>query len=288
MSDAGLIAKLITEDFYQEQLDLSARKNAPPSNTWSAMPEVECVGYLRDCGVSERMIRLYITFIAAMDYSRDSKQLWWAGVELFVEHPDLFDPIKLSQGSFEMLSEKLKEKKVSQRHTRDSDAWCDIACTLLTEPQFPVNQTIESGIGDAKKLLNDVTSLGTTGRVRFPLLRGPKISTMWIRMLAEPGRAKIRHIETIPVAVDTHVCRATSYLGVTNKQSLTPEKDRKLIQSVWHSAVATTNIGGPERISGSCAALDPALWFYGKHGCSQCQTVGYKVRIGRACTYCQI
>ena len=288
MSDAGLIAKLITEDFYQGQLDLSARKNAPPSNTWSAMPEVECVGYLRDCGVSERMIRLYITFIAAMDYSRDSKQLWWAGVELFVEHPDLFDPIKLNQGSFEMLSEKLKEKKVSQRHTKDSDAWHDIACTLLTESQCPVNQTIESGIGDAKKLLHDVTSLGTTGRVRFPLLRGPKISAMWIRMLAEPGQAKIRHIESIPVAVDTHVCRATSYLAVTIKQSLTPEKDRKLIQSVWRSAVATTNIGGPERISGSCAALDPALWFYGKHGCSQCQTVGHKVRIGRACTYCQI
>ena len=107
-------------------------------------------------------------------------------------------------------------------------------------------------------------------------------------MVASPGGAKIDRIDTIPVAVDVQLRRVTENLGVTNTRGLSLRQSKPVIQSAWHEAVRAAEIGGPARIAGTCAALDPALWFFGKHGCSHCESVGRRVPIGRACNQCQL
>ena len=106
---------------------------------------------------------------------------------------------------------------------------------------------------------------------------------VWVRMLVAPGGAKIDDMDIIPVAVDVHVRRATRNLGVLDARHMSDEQARQVIQDVWHAAVATTKIGGPPGITDTCAALDPALWFFGKYGCSHCEKVGRLVPISRAC-----
>ena len=111
---------------------------------------------------------------------------------------------------------------------------------------------------------------------------------MWVRMLAEPGGAVIRRIDRISVAVDVHVRRVTENLGIASTGNLQLEEARPKIQSAWKKAAVAANICGPSRIAGTCAALDPALWSFGKYGCSHCETVGARVPIGRACDHCQL
>ena len=65
-------------------------------------------------------------------------------------------------------------------------------------------------------------------------------------------------------------------------------KAKPIIQRACYEAVAKTDIGGPDRIAGTSAALDPVLWFYGKYGCSHCERAGRKMHISRACKYCQL
>ena len=98
---------------------------------------------------------------------------------------------------------------------------------------------------------------------------------------------EIRRLETVPVAVDVQVRRVTENLGVTNTYGPELNRIKKQIQQAWSDGVAAARIGGPERIAGTCCALDPALWFYGKHGCSHCATVKRQVRFGRACDDCR-
>ena len=88
---AAVVAEAITSDFYDDRLDLSARDVALGS-TWLRMPEVECVRRLRILGASHRAVRLFLTFIAAMDRARDATRLWNNGVELFQSCPELFEP----------------------------------------------------------------------------------------------------------------------------------------------------------------------------------------------------
>lgn len=60
-----------------------------------------------------------------------------------------------------------------------------------------------------------------------------------------------------------------------------------MIQSAWRSAVSSAALGGPSGIGGTCGALDPALWIFGKFGCSHCEQVGRRSPISSACLHCR-
>ena len=279
------MAEAIANDFYHDRLDLSERDMAQGS-AWLRMPEVECGERLRASGVSDRTVRLFLTFVAAMDRARDATRLWNNGVKLFRSHPELFEPTEISEIPVSALRERLKQYGVSQRHGPDSSAWSVIAHSL-TVGGNPASRVVDSGRGNAGELLNYLRTR-SGGQPRFPMLRGPKIGPMWIRMLVAPGGAKIDDMEMIPVAVDTHVRRVTANLGVLGTQAASGEPAKQDIQTAWQAAVATAKIGGPTGIADTAAALDPALWTFGKYGCSHCEKLPEPVPIGRACDHCRL
>ena len=286
-TELARLAEMIANDFYDGRLDLSAR-GVESGNAWTQMPEVECVEAIRrDPRISERDIRLFLTFISAMDRARDAVRLWRAGVELFEAHPQVFDPTEASAMSFSVLRARLSESGVSQRHGPDTEAWRSIAGSLATR-SGSVCRVIDCGVGDAKELLRELRSRDRVGRPRFPMLRGPKLGPMWVRIMSNPGGAKIDRIDIIPVAVDVQVRRVTENLKVTDTHGLELKKAKREIQSAWHKAVSAAKIGGPSGIKGTCAALDPALWFFGRYGCTYCEKERQRVPIGRACNHCQL
>ena len=282
---AGSLAQQIAGDFYEGRLDLAAR-GAGTTTGWSMMPEVAVTDRLRRGGTSERSIRQFLTFVSAMDRARDAIRLWRAGSELFQRHPEVFDPTTAATMTTVGLSDLLSLAGVSQRHGPDSDAWRRIG-ESLTEGASPICRVVACGVGDALELLADLRSVDSAGRPRFPILKGPKVGPMWIRIMANPGGAKIERMAKIPVAVDTHVRRVTRNLGVviTAREGAA---GKKMIQSAWRDAVIVGDIGGPSGISGTCAALDPALWFFGKYGCSHCEANSRRVPIGGACRACRL
>ena len=255
----------------------------------SRLHSVGCAKQVRALGGNDRDARLFLTFISAMNRARNATQLWDAGMRLYGERPETFDPHHVAGLEFEELRSVLKTARVSRRHGPDSIAWHQIAKSLSVGAplESPVRRVIDAGRGDAQDLLGDLKkSRDNGGRHRFPLLRGPKIGPMWIRMMVNPGRARIDRIEAVPVAVDVQVRRATENLGVTATRDLPLRRAKPVIHETWMSAVAEADIGGPSGISGTCSALDPALWFFGKHGCGHCKKAGKKVRFGRACDFC--
>ena len=290
-SRSAQLSKIIADDFYNDRFDLSERGVVNDSSSWSRMPEVRCVEILRNSGVPERALRLFLTFVAAMDRARDATRLWNSGLELFKAHPELFEPYEVAAMPLDTLRVRLSTFGVSQRHNPDSNAWRDIANSLVTGYSSPVCRVIEDGLGNAEELLKDLRSKSGSQN-RFPMLRGPKIGPMWVRMIAAPGGAVIEGINTIPVAVDVQVRRVTRNLGVLDllgHSSGSPStQESQRIQSAWHKAVQEAEFDGPRGIAGTCAALDPAIWFFGKHGCSHCENVGRFVPISRACESCQL
>lgn len=287
MSDFGKIAGSIVEDYYRGRFDLSARNNLPSATSWSTTPQVECVQYLRDIEATDRSILLYLTFLAAIDRARDSERLWWSGLELYENHPEVFDPLGLLGLSCEQLSELLSNSNVSKNNEQDPQAWLEIAQTIALESNCPVSRLIYGKSVDAKHLLKDLGTRGDNGKNRFPLLSGSKTSRTWIRLLARPGDAKITHLDALPIAVDAHVNLATHNLGMVKKENLDKTQLTEYIQSVWRSAVATNKIEEPDDFQSTCAGLDPALSFFGRYGCGHCDKVGKPIRMGLACNHCR-
>ena len=282
---AAQIAQLVARNFYTDQLDLPSR-GLEPGCMWSRMPEVEAVAQLHKLLVPPRTIRLFLTFMAAMNRPRDSARLWKNGVELWNQHPTLFEPAKASSIPLDTLRTLLAEYGVSLRHKPESQAWHTIARSLSSSNN-PIKRVVDCGVGNAAELL-EYLQTDENDRARFPLLRGPKIGPMWLRMLVAPGDANIENMDIIPVAVDVHVRRATENLGLVNMAKLSERAAAMKIQEAWRAAVANTDIGGPPGLSGTCAALDPALWVFGKLGCGHCEKQPEPVPIGRACGHCQL
>ncbi len=158
-SRAGCIARLIAEDFYRDGLDLASCNmghqgersadaddrlgRAPPGSraggqTWLGIPEVAAARTIRSSGADDRVVRRFLTFIGAMDRARNATQLWNAGLSLFLDSPQIFDPQHASGIDFDALQQLPRINRVSRKHRPDTRAWLGIAASLVDSRLSPV------------------------------------------------------------------------------------------------------------------------------------------------------
>lgn len=278
----------ISHAFSSGELDLAARPR-PAAVGWDALPEFRLTSHLRSSGADDADVRLALTFLAAMDRARDAVALWDRGLALYAAAPWAYSPAEVVRRSLTELADALLQSGVSQRHLADSAAWRRIAEALDGSARVrPARQVIEQGKGSAGDLLNDLVSRGRGGSAMFPFLSGPKVGPMWIRMMVSPGRASVSDLRIIPVAVDVQVRRVTENLRVAETGELELELARRPIQDAWMHLAASDGVDAPGDLAGTCAGLDPALWFYGKYGCMHCESLGYRVPIHRVCSTCRL
>ena len=86
MSEVAWLAEMIVGDFYDDRLDMASR-NMARAGAWASMPEAAAAVRLLCSGASNRTLRLFLTFVSAMDYARDSDRLWRDGLALFESRP---------------------------------------------------------------------------------------------------------------------------------------------------------------------------------------------------------
>lgn len=281
------LSQVITELFVSGGIDLSSRQGAPAPG-WGGMPEVVATTRLHQLGASAAELRLFLTFAAAMDRARDADVLARRAVRMFEAAPWTFAPAEVSRRTLRDLTDALKEFGVSQRHSVDVFGWRTLAETLNDPSLAPESRAaIHDGRADARRLTAELASTTKQGTPCFPLLSGPKVSALWVRLLAFPGGATITSMETVPVAVDVQVRKVTEYLAVTDTGDLDLIDARSPIQETWARDVDTHGAAGPEGVSNTPGALDPALWFYGKWGCTFCESAGRKLPISPVCGDCR-
>jgi hypothetical protein len=280
------LAKRITRTFLSGELDLSRRRSAPVPG-WGGMPEVAAAARVTAAGADGPRLRSFLTLTMAMDRARESDRLWSAAAALFEREPWVFAPAEIIEKS-DRVPGLLSKFGVTQRHTQDSRAWLRIADTLVNAERAPaVVAAIDDGAAAAGDLLAEVQS-SHTGAPLFPLLRGPKIAPVWVRVLAYPGMAAISGIEGLPVAVDVQVVRISRLLGVADVSGCSDSEARRIVQARWAEDLEAGGADGPPGLENTAAALDPALWFYAKWGCSFCEAAGVRMPIGEPCGACRL
>ncbi len=275
----------LTRAFFEDSFDLKLRPG-PASAGWESMPEVLAVKRLRTLNATSAQVRIFLTLCCALDRARDADQLWTAATKAYETAPWLFDPGEVRRRSLSTLRDTLALLKISRRHNADSSAWRLISEALINEKSpRAIKSAIFDGKGDAESLLAAVGSKTPAGQAWYPLLSGPKISVMWVRILAVPGDANISNTNIIPVAVDVQVRKVSEYLGIAGNSSMDLETARPLVQAAWEHGAAAAK--GPKAIAGTSAAIDPAVWFFGKWGCTFCEKAGKRLPISTVCNDCR-
>ena len=252
------------------------------------MPEVIAVQRIRAAGADPVAVRLFLTFNAAMDRARDADRLAMAAAGLFRASAWVFNPAAVVDRPLTDLADALRAGRVSQRHSTDAFGWRVLAETLVDETRAPeARSAIQGGRGDARRLLAELDHETRDGTRLFPLLGGPKVGPLWVRLLAYPGDAQISSLDAVPVAVDVQVRKVTEYLGVTDTAGRSLDDVRAHIQAAWAADVAAHGAVGPGGLTNTPGALDPALWFYGKWGCSFCERARRRMPVADVCHECR-
>jgi hypothetical protein len=277
----------ISRAFASGDLDLSLRKGAPPVG-WDSMPECSAARRIRGHGATDAAVRIFVTLVSALDRARDADRLWQSAAEAYVDAPWAFEPAAVAEHSLLELQDLLRRYGVSQRHTVDSAVWRTIAEALLRAEAVPaIHEAIHRGIGQVSVLRREVEAATPEGSPLFPMLRGPKVARMWIRMLAVPGNAVISGFGELEMAVDVQVQKVTAYLGLRDVHGQDVEKVRDSVQAAWAEQIARFGAAGPDALRGTAAALDPAVWFFGKWGCTFCERAGKRLPIHAVCRGCR-
>jgi hypothetical protein len=107
-------------------------------------------------------------------------------------------------------------------------------------------------------------------------------------MLVYPGGATLTSMGALPVAVDVQVRRATENLALPALRGRPLADVRPQIERFWHDDVAAGGAIGPSGLENTASALDPAIWFLAKWGCSHCETAGRKVPVADFCAGCRL
>ena len=194
---------------------------------------------------------------------------------------------RFAQASLSALVDALASAGVSQRHLIDAATW-RTCLESLHDPEAPepVRAAVFEGRGTVSDVLSAVSADRPSGQPWFPYLRGPKVSVMWVRMLVEPGGAALDELRILPVAVDVQVRKVTEYLGIADTRDIDLEAARPVIQEAWQRLAS--DAVGPASLSGTTAALDPALWFFAKWGCTFCERAKRKMPIHSVCEACSL
>lgn len=216
---------------------------------------------------------LFITQTVSIDYQRDA-DLLWASARKTYEDPEtryLFNPQSLHETPVNKIVQDMQKYKLSKKPRKDAMIWRTVGVTFYKKWHGDPLQFLEDCKWDApsilKRLSTDTYLMGGRQVSDYPYLRGPKIGSLWVRMLRDNiGLTQIQNLDKVPIPVDRHIARATLALGVVRSQYKgSMDSIFQIIRRAWFESVEGLSIDGRPMIA---LDVDEPLWHLSKYGCT--------------------
>lgn len=208
-----------------------------------------------DFGKNREVQLTYFTLPMALNYRRNSTQLWKATFTTYEDSKtrDIFSIPFSAQLSLDETQAYLLKYKVAMQPTRHTLSWHVISQTVY-EHWGSIENMLASVDYDYLKLKQLVQK---THRKGFPYLAGPKLFNYWCFILGEKCGIELKHKDHIDIAVDLHVLRCSIKLGVISEDQA-DKLSREQIATIWRERLAGTSVAPTD--------LNVPLWFWSRNG----------------------
>lgn len=198
---------------------------------------------------------IYYTLPMALNYRRPSIQLWTAAKQSYLDPEtkqcfDLQFVSGLNEGSDE-LNLLLARYKLSLQPSRHPIMWHKISSVIIEEAGS-IGGLLSSVDYDFLKLRDFVQ---VKHKKRFPYLSGPKLFNFWCYILAEYCEVDFLHKEHIDIAVDSHIRRASSAIGLITDLEM-DNLSTELIAQKWREALHGSALAPVD--------LNVPLWYWSR------------------------
>ena len=208
---------------------------------------------------------MFITMCSTLDYSRNADALWDAGRKTWADESTrwVFFPHQVEKKTFDDLKKDLHKYRLSQRwEKQDPGDWQRVSLSFLKLFDGSPRNMLEKFDFDALKISKYMKIKKLEKKDAFPILRGDKINSMWIRILHdEVGINFKKNYEKIHLPIDIHVMRATFTTGcLVGKYSGSFDSTKGMAINAWAEVC--------EDLSLNQLDLDEALFNLSREGCS--------------------
>jgi len=216
---------------------------------------------------------LFLTLTVSIDYQRDAVALWRSSSQNF-EGPAtryLFNPKSLHEQSAQQITTDMQINKLSKKPKKDAYIWRTVGVTFFKKWEGDPRNFLESCNCDSLTILDHLKNDNHVYNKRlvpdYPYLRGPKIGSLWLRMLRDnAGIRKLKNLDKVPIPVDIHVARATLTTGVIRGKIRSHLHDLfEDIRTAWAESVKGLNAEDRPMIA---LDVDEPLWHLSKYGCT--------------------
>lgn len=199
---------------------------------------------------------LFITLTVSIDYQRDASVLWYSSRKTF-EDPKtryLFNQKSLHKTPPRKIIIDMQKYKLSKKPKQDANIWRTVGVTFHKRWEGnPYNFLKNDKHFYNKRLVSD-----------YPFLRGPKISSLWLRILKDNvGVTQLKNLDKASIPVDIHVARATLMTGVIRGTAkIRLDKFFKNVRKEWFESVKDLKIKDRPMIA---LDVDKPLWILSKY-----------------------
>ncbi|MCH9053332.1 MAG: hypothetical protein IIA72_20115 [Proteobacteria bacterium] len=224
--------------------------------------------------IGSREHLLFLMLTVSVDYMRNASALWKAGCEAWADASlrYLYEPQNVVAAGYQKVEHDLKLCGISRKTRRDADAWFTISRTLAEKWKGDPRRFLGDCGNDAPTILRRLTRDNhledDRRRPDFPLLRGPKIGPLWVRMLRDNAGITLSALAEVPIPVDVHILRATLCTGVLHGDFAGSTNEIfERVRRAWRDATHGLSLTDEQPMVSM--DVDAALWTLSRLGCSK-------------------
>ncbi|MCF7834073.1 MAG: hypothetical protein K9L98_01010 [Candidatus Pacebacteria bacterium] len=197
----------------------------------------------------------YFTLPMALNYQRDSYNLWKAALKTFNDPKTkfVFEVDKVVEKSELEVRTALLKYKLALQPNKHIRTWIVIAKTV-NDHWGSFTKFFDFISGDfliLKEIINVKYKKG------FPYLSGPKIFNYWSFIMSTYGGVKLSNRQFIEIAPDTHITQCSVKLGIVTEQEA-KIISKEEISKRWRDILEDSDINPID--------MHSPLWFWSRNG----------------------
>lgn len=200
---------------------------------------------------------LYFTLPMALNYQRNSYKLWESALKTYndSETKFVFNPKSCLKKSFEDVQYALTKYKVALQKQKQTEIWISLCNTFMELFDGDIRKLFDNLDNDVEKIRFFIQK---ENKKIFPYLSGTKICNYWLYVIYQYTDRNYKNIESLTVAPDTHVCKATHKLGLINDDEFNSGNVQLIVIDRWKDLFENTNYKPID--------IHTPLWLWSRNG----------------------
>lgn len=200
---------------------------------------------------------LYFTLPMALNYQRNSYTLWESANKTYqdLETRFVFDPKKVVNSTFEEVQYALTKYKVALQQQKQTEIWLSLCNTFVELFDGDIRKLFDSLDNDVDKIRDFIQK---ENKKKFPYLSGTKICNYWLYVIWQYTDREYKNIESLTVAPDTHVVKATHKLGLITDEELESSNVQMIVIDRWNQLLDSTKYKPID--------IHTPLWLWSRNG----------------------